>query len=878
MNAIWFKELRLLLPAWSVALIALAGGSAVFTHDRYLNTPLTLFVFLPATVFLGLSPFGREFGAGLFPALLALPATRNRIWWTKVLVLGAAFLSLFGMSALIWNVASVGDADWRLFWIGTAAGLALVTGGLWTALLFRQVSAAFWFTLLIPGLIAFCVSKFLDRLQNAVPGQAIAVALVLYSMVGFLLAWRLFLRAQDTQWMGGSVSLPGWFCWPRTGGQRGEHAYRPFRAVVRKEFQFHQTNLLLAASLLGLHIISLGMRKMATNLPEVPAWQSELGFLSVLWLAVPWLTGSTAVAEERKLGTQEGHLCLPLARRWQFGVKFATALFWGVVLGGVMLWLLESAGCWMGIKSEILGSAFELRALYGWVLAAAGIGVVSFYTSTLARQTLGALGLAVVLGVTGAFVLGWASIPKEVRGFTLWQGPLVWWVGGAALLVTLIGLSYWNFKRLHQTAQLWRRNLAVLGAWLVFTLVATPLVYHRTWELVLPLEPQHGPARIVGTGKTSISEMAGNLFIVLPDGRLWASRTHTPKWKHIHGRRQVYFIPKTGMFVSGSNWVDVVSTFQSPSTIQVVGLQADGSLWEVFRSSGAFHVEIPQSISSKRIGVDGDWRAVAAAFSHGLALKQDGTIWGWGDNKFGQLGEGPEQLTNGLVRIGQESDWTAIFASYVTSAAVKRDGSLWKWGHLYQSAVGKTLKKPIHQPVPVRWDLPGTNLVALESRAYFDIGVYADGSVQGVGLLWRELLQKGEKTNPRERIHAWECSPVRLGGAERWRGVWACEDIVVALKADGSLWKQLFNSNVNEPSPLTGIGNQSGWIAASLDNTAWESRVVALAADGTLSCWRASGYERDPQALLAPSRRPLWSVNILDRVECGDVDRLKRDR
>jgi hypothetical protein len=46
-----------------------------------------------------------------------------------------------------------------------------------------------------------------------------------------------------------------------------------------------------------------------------------LEFWWVLWLGLPFLVGSAAVAEERKLGTLEGQLCLPTTRRTQFAVK-----------------------------------------------------------------------------------------------------------------------------------------------------------------------------------------------------------------------------------------------------------------------------------------------------------------------------------------------------------------------------------------------------------------------------------------------------------------------------------------------------------------------------------------------------------------------------
>jgi hypothetical protein len=79
---------------------------------------------------------------------------------------------------------------------------------------------------------------------------------------------------------------------------------------------------------------------------------------------------------------------------------------------------------------------------------------------------------------------------------------------------------------------------------------------------------------------------------------------------------------------------------------------------------------------------------VTAGINHNLAVKKDGSLWAWGDNEYGQLGDGT--TTNRLfpVRIGIATDWAAGTAGYRHTVAMKKDGSLWSWGDNYFGQLG----------------------------------------------------------------------------------------------------------------------------------------------------------------------------------------------
>src|SRR5579863_1442821 len=115
-------------------------------------------------------------------------------------------------------------------------------------------------------------------------------------------------------------------------------------------------------------------------------------------------------------------------------------------------------------------------------------------------------------------------------------------------------------------------------------------------------------------------------------------------------------------------------------------LAPDGSLWAWGWSGVGNTTLFPQADSSQvpqRIGSDSDWTQVAAGMENTLALKKDGSLWVWGKTNFGQIGQPVRSNYFGTpTRIGSETNWSqiSISTSSDNNLALKNDGSLWGWG------------------------------------------------------------------------------------------------------------------------------------------------------------------------------------------------------
>ena len=78
----------------------------------------------------------------------------------------------------------------------------------------------------------------------------------------------------------------------------------------------------------------------------------------------------------------------------------------------------------------------------------------------------------------------------------------------------------------------------------------------------------------------------------------------------------------------------------------------------------------------------GTWKAVAGGKIHSLALKSDGTLWAWGDNTNGQIGVAPSTVALGNTprQVGTSNDWKAIAGGSAHSLALNNAGTLYAWG------------------------------------------------------------------------------------------------------------------------------------------------------------------------------------------------------
>ena len=235
------------------------------------------FLFCPVmVVMMTLGAFGREFSLGTFSMLMAQPVTRARIWWTKTLLLASAVLLVWFVWCISYILHRPGYQVTRELqdmeiWAALFA-LAIFSGGLWTALLFRQMAAGSWFAVLAPAaLLVFIENVILADQPDKLVERVLIATFIAYGVAGFIFArWR-FSRVQDAQWTGGDVAMPeirGGLFAPSNYQKAIGFARRDYnllapapRRCSAKEFQLHQSQFLMAGVLVLLHLGVIATRK-----------------------------------------------------------------------------------------------------------------------------------------------------------------------------------------------------------------------------------------------------------------------------------------------------------------------------------------------------------------------------------------------------------------------------------------------------------------------------------------------------------------------------------------------------------------------------------------------------------------------------------------
>jgi len=132
---------------------------------------------------------------------------------------------------------------------------------------------------------------------------------------------------------------------------------------------------------------------------------------------------------------------------------------------------------------------------------------------------------------------------------------------------------------------------------------------------------------------------------------------------------------------TGVDWKSVTAGFS-----HCLALKNDGSIWS-WGSNGSNECERepPETLNLLlgQIGEDTDWQSISAGRFSSLALKKDGTLWNWGHNtlRWAEWDNRTVFNTINAKPVNSDHDWNWIPRTYHdTCFAIKEDGTLWGWG------------------------------------------------------------------------------------------------------------------------------------------------------------------------------------------------------
>jgi alpha-tubulin suppressor-like RCC1 family protein len=182
--------------------------------------------------------------------------------------------------------------------------------------------------------------------------------------------------------------------------------------------------------------------------------------------------------------------------------------------------------------------------------------------------------------------------------------------------------------------------------------------------------------------------------------------------------------------------------------------------------------------------------AIASGWEHNLALTTDGTVYTWGANGYGQLGIGTTHYSTVPAEVRGLGKVTAIGAGGAHALALKPDGTLWAWGYNYfgQLGNGDNGYLPVTSPVKVK----GLNEVrAFTAGDYHSVAAKPDGTVWAWGYNYFGQLGNGMTSNFWGHIGIWHSEarydePVAVQGLSGVSPLVAGGNHTLAITPDGN--------------------------------------------------------------------------------------------
>ena len=267
-----------------------------------------------------------------------------------------------------------------------------------------------------------------------------------------------------------------------------------------------------------------------------------------------------------------------------------------------------------------------------------------------------------------------------------------------------------------------------------------------------------------------------------------------------------------------------------------IATKGDGSLW-TWGGNENGQLGNNQPINSHRsspvqVGTGTGWgrnKGLVSGTWSGV-IKSDGSLWAWGQNAQGQLGVNDKTYRSSPVQVGTDTTWEKLGGAMSAAYAIKTDGSLWSWGNGSQLGYGANQSRSSPIQIPGTWSDIGSGYGSAA-------GVKTDGTLWSWGSSYQGNMGHNNNTPYN--------SPKQVGSGTDWREVSISETVMSAIKTNGTLWMCGYDQTGN-------LGNNTEAIHRSspiqVPGTTWVHvanntlQTIATKTDGSLWIWGSGEF------------------------------------
>jgi alpha-tubulin suppressor-like RCC1 family protein len=237
---------------------------------------------------------------------------------------------------------------------------------------------------------------------------------------------------------------------------------------------------------------------------------------------------------------------------------------------------------------------------------------------------------------------------------------------------------------------------------------------------------------------------------------------------------------------AGTNWKQVSCGQQ-----HVGAIKTDGTLWMWGRNDtgGQLGTNDTTSRSSPVQTVSGgnNWKQVSGGLYHTAAIKTDGTLWIWGNNGLGELGDNSRVSKSSPIQtVTGGNNWKQVWAGNGNTAAIKTDGTLWLWGGNGWGQLGTNDTNSRSSPIQTVAGGNNWKQVSGIGRRGFT-NATAIAAIKTDGTLWMWGINTNGELGTNDRTS--RSSPIQtVTGGTNWKQVSGGAANIAAIKTDGTLW------------------------------------------------------------------------------------------
>jgi len=204
--------------------------------------------------------------------------------------------------------------------------------------------------------------------------------------------------------------------------------------------------------------------------------------------------------------------------------------------------------------------------------------------------------------------------------------------------------------------------------------------------------------------------------------------------------------------------------------------KTDGTLWTWgYNAQGQLgKTDVVNRSSPVQVGALATWLNISAGYRFTVATKTDGTLWSWGENTYGQLGQNTDYLSSrsSPVQVGALTTWSNIACGQYFTVATKTDGTLWTWGDNSQGQLGQNTDYISGRSSPVQVGAL-TTWSKIAAGETFASAIKTDGTLWTWGYNNFGQLGLGNTAN--------RSSPVQVGGSSTWAAISGGQRNFIAL-------------------------------------------------------------------------------------------------